>query len=132
MGYTRYFRRTDKPITQAFVDGVKEIIRDCTEKGITIRDWDGQDEPEITLDVVSFNGNADTGLEHESFVIDNNPDEVGEFNFCKTARKPYDYAVKKALELAGQEGLVCAVSDDGDNPEGYSDEDYLNNKVDWY
>ena len=33
MGYTRYWERTEKPITEDFVEEVKEIIRDCAKKG---------------------------------------------------------------------------------------------------
>ena len=36
MGYTRYWQRTKKPITQDFVDEVNKIITDSRSKGITI------------------------------------------------------------------------------------------------
>ena len=130
MGYTRYWARTEKPITEDFVEGVKEIIIDSAKKGIAIRGWDGTGEPEITLNRISFNGNmkADRDLSHESFVLDN---VAKDFDFCKTARKPYDYTVRKVLKLAKDYDLVTKVSSDGANNKIYSDEEYLLGLVDW-
>lgn len=127
MGYTRYWERTEKPITEDFVEEVKEIIRDCAKKGIAIRNWDGKGKPVVTTEIISLNGNEDYDLYHESFVIDS---ELG-FHFCKTARKPYDYAVRKILKLAKDYGLVTKVSSDGANNKVYSDEEYLLNLVEW-
>ena len=127
MGYTRYWVRTEKPITEDFVEEVKEIIRDCAKKGIAIRGCDGKGKPLVTTEIISLNGNADYNLYHESFVIDG---EIG-FQFCKTARKPYDYAVRKILKKAKDYGLVTNVSSDGANNKVYSDEEYLLNLVEW-
>ena len=130
MGYTRYWVRTEKPITEDFVEEVKEIIRDCAKKGITIRGLYGTGEPTITLDKIAFNGNseADRDLSHENFILNNTPTD---FDFCKTARKPYDYAVRKVLKKAKDYGLVTNVSSDGANNKVYSDEEYLLNLVEW-
>ena len=46
----------------------------------------------MTLDVIAINGDGEKGLDHETLFFDDK--ETG-FNFCKTARKPYDYAVRK-------------------------------------
>lgn len=129
MGYTRYWERTDKPITDDFLEKVEEIIKDSAKKGIAIRGWDGYEKPILNLTRIALNGNskADKVLSHESFVID---DEVG-FHFCKTARKPYDYTVREILKLAKDYGLVTRVSSDGANNEVYSDEEYLLGLVDW-
>ena len=130
MGYTRYWERTEKPITEDFLEEVKEIIRDCAKKGIAIRGWSGEGKPTLTTDKIAFNGNgkADKDLSHETFSISNN--ETG-FDFCKTARKPYDYAVRRVLKLAKQYGLVTKVSSDGANNKIYSDEEYLLDLVEW-
>lgn len=128
MGYTRYWERTDKPINPEFLAEVQSIIRTCFIKGIGLGDAFGENTPEVTLDCVAFNGSAAKGLDHESFVIDNNG--IG-FNFCKTARKPYDYAVAKALQAAKRHGLVTSVRSDGPNKAGYSDHDYLSGNVQW-
>lgn len=124
MGYTRYWKRTDKDITEDFVNEVNKIIEDCDTKGIIIRGWDGTGLPEVTLDTIRFNGNADTGLEHETFFIGSTGEDSG-FNFCKTACKPYDYAVRETLRAAERYGLVFDVSDDGENEEIISDNEYI-------
>lgn len=84
------FARLPKEVEQEFCkwnDDYTEIIG--TEKRLVplkLKGWDGNGEPEITDTIVSFNGDPS----HESCVIRN----VGtDFNFCKTARKPYDVAV---------------------------------------
>ena len=123
MGYTRYWERTEKPITEDFLNEVKKILKDCAKKGIAIRGWNGTGNPTLTLERISLNGNekAERDLSHESFVID---DKIG-FNFCKTARKPYDYAVRRILNVAKKYGLVEDVSSDGLNNKIYSDEEYI-------
>lgn len=132
MGYTRYWSRTDVPMGDNFIAEVNSILIDCAKKGIAIRNWDGKNRPEISKDRIVLNGNADYGLAHESFVIDNNESD---FKFCKTARKPYDYAVREILRVAEKYCLVTNVSDDGDNEEIYSDEEYLlglNDRSNWW
>ena len=131
MGYTNYWRRTEKPITQEFVDGVKKIIAESNKKGISIRGWDGTGNPEVTLERVSFNGNRDIRTNHETCYFDNDfsddvfRDSEGEiFGFCKTARKPYDYTVKRVLRLAKKQGLINDWSCDGEC-KTTTDRDYL-------
>lgn len=97
MGYTHYFEtnKNPKPISldelKKKVDNVlnehKNIIRfECDEaKPALCEVKDG----EI---LIRFNGIGDDG--HETFYFDSR--EVG-FNFCKTARKPYDVVVCKVL-----------------------------------
>lgn len=129
MGYTRYWERTEKPITDDFLEEVEEIIKDSAKKGIAIRGWDGSGKPILNLTRIALNGNgkADKDLSYESFVID---DKIG-FHFCKTARKPYDYTVRKILKLAKDYGLVTRVSSDGANNKVYSDEEYILGLVKW-
>ena len=127
MGYTRYWKRTDKEITEDFIEEVRDILNDCARKGIAIRNWDGDGQPEVSLNCIAFNGNRKENLDHESFVIDG---QTG-FNFCKTARKPYDYAVRKVLKIAENHGLVYDVRSDGANYKVYSDEEYLQGMVKW-
>lgn len=110
MGYTNYWYRTEKPITERFVKKVEKIIEKSIEKGISIHGYDGTGSPKITTEEISFNGDASIGADHESFIID----EKTDFNFCKTAEKPYDYTVKEVLKAALEEGLVRDVSDDGE------------------
>lgn len=125
MGYTRYWTRTNKPITQEFVDGVKEIIKQSAHYGIAIRGAYGNGFPVVTLDEVVFNGEArgQFDLSYEAFSISNDSDEY--FCLCKTAKRPYDYTVRKVLALAKKEGLVINVSSDEPNNKIYSDEEYI-------
>ena len=111
MGYTNYWDRTEKPITEEFVEAVKKIIEDSKAKGIMIRDYIGEDDPVVTMDEISFNGDASIGADHETCYFDN---KGTGFNFCKTAEKPYDYTVKEVLKVAEQMGIVTNVSDDGE------------------
>lgn len=119
MGYTRYWNRTEKPLTQEFLDEVNKVIVEAKDKGISVCSWDGTGVPEITIDSVSFNGTA-PHMDHESFVLDENTG----FNFCKTKEKPYDYVVKRVLKVAEQMGIVTDVEDDGP-AEMVTDEQYL-------
>ena len=122
MGYTRYWHRTEKPITQEFVDAVNNIIAESRKKGITIRNGLGEGEPIVTLDKVLFNGDGEHELDHETCGFTNT--EPG-FNFCKTARKPYDYTVREVLKVAEKMGIITDVTEDGDNEEIISDEEYI-------
>lgn len=63
---------------------------------------------ELTEEYCIFNGKD--GLGHETFYIDNNIN----FNFCKTARKPYDFSVTAYLMLlADDDSFTGKVSTDG-------------------
>ena len=120
MGYTRYWGRTEKPITQEFVDAVNSIIAEAKEKGITVCGWDGTGEPEVTLERIAFNGKA-PHMDHETCGFSN--ERMG-FDFCKTAEKPYDWVVKRVLEVGAEMGIVKDVSDDGEAEE-CNDEQYM-------
>lgn len=122
MGYTRYWDRTSEPITEDFLEAVKEVLDDCENRGITICNWDGSGVPTLSLERIAFNGyEGEHDLSHESFVLDSTTG----FNFCKTARKPYDYAVRRVLKLAKDYGLVTNVRSDGAERHIYSDERYI-------
>lgn len=124
MGYTRYWERTEKPIDADLICYVCEVIEDCNDKGIAIRNWEGKGNPTVTFERIAFNGDRSLDHDHETFSIGK---ETG-FNFCKTARKPYDYAVRKVLRYAEEHGFVTDVSDDGENEDIVSDEE-MTNKV---
>lgn len=125
MGYTRYWTRTDKPIDDELIDAINDIIADCKNRGIVIKDGYGEGEPIVNKNGILFNGDASTRLDYETFYITNDKEELNTWQFCKTARKPYDYAVREALKAAEQLGFVTKVSDDGENNEIISDADYL-------
>jgi len=91
MGYTHYWK-TKGGITldyvkfHTFQEGVKQIIEIAIDAGI---DLEVDSSP---ANYVSFNGPNELG--HESFIFEKT---LEEFNFCKTAGKPYDMAVVAVL-----------------------------------
>lgn len=106
MGYTHYFGglQPDENLAQA----AREIV---AASDAPIFGADGYGEPTIEADLIALNGNAETGEDHESFYL-----RAGDydFNFCKTARKPYDKVVSAILlyaMLSGTEGAENIRSD---------------------
>jgi hypothetical protein len=95
MGYTHYFTglRTDATFSKC----IQDIIDVAQEHGIRVRDGWGDGEAIVTNTRVALNGDTDNGLDHETFSISDGSDG---FNFCKTARKPYDSVVVAILILA--------------------------------
>ena len=83
----------------------------CSDDPLEIRGGRGDGEPVFTADAVYFNGNAERDLDHETFYIERtNEDSL--WNFCKTARKPYDLLVVACL-LAAVDFLDYTFSSDG-------------------
>lgn len=76
---------------------------------IKICGWDGTGKPSFTPKLVSFNGNEERNLAHESFRIALNE---GDWSFCKTERKPYDLLVCACL-IAAKDLLGFEVTSDG-------------------
>lgn len=123
MGYTRYWKRTEKPMDTDFVNFCFDVFDTCKKLGITIRNACGNDRPIVTEGKIAFNGDAtrdDKDLSHDSFVLDNRT----RYEFCKTARKPYDYAVRTILREALTRGYITDLRDDGINEEIISDDEY--------
>ena len=63
-------------------------------------------------DIIWFNGDADDGLDHETFLVDLT--ETGR-NFCKTARKPYDTLVLACIIAGEKFGVFEKWSTDADS-----------------
>lgn len=107
MGYTHYWNFIEEPSREKFIEfaeGVKQLVATAQEAGIAIADEEYGD------DKIVFNGVAENS--HESFFV--SADGV-DFNFCKTAQKPYDTAVTASLILAKKIfGNNFKVSSDGD------------------
>lgn len=131
MGYTRYWERTNKPYDEEFVNQVQQIITKCASYGITICDGFGSGSPEISMDKIWINGSEELNTDHETFAIINTTSEHFKSgnDFCKTARKPYDYAVREILKIAEEQGIVVNVCDDGDNNKIVSDISYMIQEV---
>lgn len=111
MGYTHYWRFTKNP--KDIKDGDKkfkkavELLQKCLKKvpaeldvpyygknTFKLAGGNGTGEPVFTDEVVCFNGfDGDEDLSHETcYLALDNPDGY-DFDFCKTAEKPYDVAV---------------------------------------
>jgi hypothetical protein len=104
LGYTSYFARPRvlpvRKVRAAVADGQKVVVYLAREHGLALRyESDSDQPPEFTDQVVRFNGVGDDG--HETFevprALEPEPWQQSQrglwFNFCKTARKPYDLAV---------------------------------------
>lgn len=101
MGYTHYWKyypKDNKTTEKQF----KLVLKDCEKimkakpTDIGIFGWDEQKqgffgEPEFNPLLICINGDESKNLNHESFYF--NPFEKTDFDFCKTARKPYDVVV---------------------------------------
>jgi len=101
MGYTQYFQQ-GREITEKEWGGIMKdaasILQQAQDSGIRLAaDYDEPDQsPVVSLDMIRFNGVGAEG--HETFHLPRKMEQgrKGEgyrFNFCKTARKPYDAAV---------------------------------------
>lgn len=123
MGYTHYWtlKKADNKTWKEFVAACKELHKALPETSetaggyyadgkIVICGWDGTGKPEFKLSGISFNGDEETGNNHETFLIEK---ENTDWNFCKTARKPYDLLVCACL-IAAKEILGYEVRSDGD------------------
>lgn len=72
---------------------MKAIIKHCEDIGIDLQAEHNEPKPaKVLKTIIRFNGVEDDG--HETFYL---PKKKRSFNFCKTARKPYDIAVAMVL-----------------------------------
>jgi hypothetical protein len=105
MGYTHYWT-LEKPITQEFFDSVRDRIKAIVETG---REGGIPLETDFGISHVAING-VGSGA-HETFSVNV---EDNDFNFCKTAEKPYDAVVTAILILLKKElGDSVKISSDG-------------------
>lgn len=129
MGYTHYIRRLpelDPAKWSAWTSDVGEILATPSARKIDLlRESDEPDsEPDVTDDVVQFNGAGRLG--HETFVVERvfvpsfRQEMVQQemdgrlFQFCKTQQKPYDAVVCACLiALKARFGDDVVVSSDG-------------------
>jgi hypothetical protein len=115
MGYTHYMRYDEITNGQwEIIDHDLDLILEVAkEKGIVIKDASGEGDFEKGIDKIMFNGDASKYLDHETFVMERKPAQS--FNFCKTARKPYDAVVVACLcSMKQAMGDKIEISSDGD------------------
>lgn len=117
MGYTRYWTITGELDENKFADVAKRLknVMVLTGAWDTLESIEGQ-PPRCGLDGIVFNGRDDEG--HETFSI--HPTDTG-WDFCKTARKPYDVFVHLVLRLL-EEYFPDQVEIDSDGPTELDDE----------
>ena len=115
MGYTHYWSMSNDftPAEWQLICGAaRNVITKFNDFGNSVklaREYDDISTPaEITDEHIRFNGLGDDG--HETFLIPREIPEAPEwrqgepdFQFCKTARKPYDDAVVAVLIYIRQE-----------------------------
>ena len=121
MGYTHYWsqqRDYTKPEWNQITATVKAIIK-ASDVPVR-REYNRPDDPpEFSDDAILFNGLGDDGRETFCFTRKVAPEPEyrkgeGDFQFCKTASKPYDEIVVACLIAAEMLG-VTTWSSDGDN-----------------
>lgn len=110
MGYTNYWSLKTNKFPKEFLDDVRKII-DASIVDIVSYSGEEGTEPIIEENEIALNGKEPEA--YESFVMDA---ERG-FNFCKTARMPYDQVVKAILIIAEGYGIVEDFHFDGDTTE---------------
>jgi hypothetical protein len=117
MGFTRYWgfnKKANKKEREKIIEVMSSII-DLEKEKLTGFDGDKETPIEIKKTCVSFNGIGEDSHETFCFIPSTKPDD---FNFCKTANKPYDRAVCACLIAAKRIlGKKIDVSSDGPGDE---------------
>lgn len=126
MGYTHYWYRPTELDAQTFAQFAKDVdaLRTALEGKVVICGPLGDGSPIIEPDQISLNGTNSKDRSHETFAIDrvykpysshDKPHSDGSwFEFCKTARKPYDTLVTASLLMFRYRfGEQVAVESDG-------------------
>jgi hypothetical protein len=106
IGYTHYWNLNRKKVTpEQFYKAVEEIKKiyanlpkrtnsaggNYPKHLVKIMGGLGKGEPVFNETKIWFNGNAKNSTEHETMMINLKEDDA--WDFCKTARKPYDLLV---------------------------------------
>src|SRR5687768_3329224 len=99
MGYTHYWHHDDIAIAdwRTLTLYARSIIDIATARGVKLAvEFNMPTQlPDINEAEIRFNGVGDEG--HETFLLTR---EKTEFDFCKTAQKPYDVVVAEILSFA--------------------------------
>ena len=96
MGYTHYWRQPNGLSKGKWAEYIKDVALVLKGSGADIQfECDVTGCPAVTKHCVRFNGIEDEG--HETFVMS---PKKSDFEFCKTACKPYDKYVVACLILA--------------------------------
>lgn len=104
MGYTHYFelkRKATEEEIEKVLEEVKNMVKHLPKSSPTAGGYYSDDplkicggmgvgKPTFSKEMINFNGDESEGLDHETFHIEFNKPK---WDFCKTARKPYDMLV---------------------------------------
>ena len=96
MGYTVYYSQK-RPFTNLEWQRITDNVRDMFNRLKQVKGGRGDGRPLIDNTDIIFNGDRSKEEDHETFQLMKAGDG---FQFCKTARKPYDRYVKAVLVLA--------------------------------
>jgi hypothetical protein len=122
MGYTHYytFKRSSTKTAEQAENALQQAVKDCTKilktlkrRGLRLSGYSANSAKQYGG--LNVNGAGDES--HETFIVlEHFSQNVAHgFNFCKTARKPYDQAIVACLAvLKWRLGECIDVSSDGD------------------
>jgi len=116
MGYTHYWNlsKLNDESVKIFKEKVKPILADILKRHASIicYEYDEVDKPPVLTDEgIRFNGTGEAG--HETFAI--NIHNRDDFDFCKTAHKPYDVPACECLLVLSAKIPEFTFSSDGLN-----------------
>jgi len=112
MGYTNYWTQNRAFTTQEWGD-IRAACIPMFNRLKQVKGGDGTGRPCIDNTDIIFNGDGMKDEDHETFRLEKNGNG---FQFCKTARKPYDRYVKAVLVVANFYAPgALEVSCDGDD-----------------
>lgn len=124
MGYTHYFPQSRDFTSEEWrqiKDGIRKVVAYSVEQGVKLQyEYNDARKVSITDKLIRFNGPDELG--HETFYVSkimthNSWEDKTQpaFQFCKTARKPYDLAVcLSLLRIKAVAPDAIRLSSDGD------------------
>lgn len=113
MGYTHYWRVKPNADEVAYQSALADIRRLIENSSVRLGDGMGESSPEVG-EGISFNGWREDGDDCETFSLPHSLSDLGNFDFCKTDRRPYDVVVVAALAVLKERlGECVEVTSDG-------------------
>jgi len=117
MGYTHYCNKKsshtdDNKNFKIVLAEAKKLYKHLPkDEKIELFGGCGTGDPTFSEQEIRFNGDETKGLDHETFLVTPN---VTDFEFCKTARKPYDLMACAVLISMKKHMNGFTYSSDGD------------------
>jgi hypothetical protein len=119
MGYTVFFEQ-NRPFTTSEWGNIRAAVIPMFNRLKQIKGGNGTGRPIIDNSDIVFNGDNSKNEDHGTFRLSKNGNG---FNFCKTARKPYDRFVKAVLIVANfyAPGALEVSCDGDDEPDCWTE-----------